>query len=237
VPPNPSGTNGIEFGSEEERDLVLALLSGGSSIDRVLEAGIDTMADKCWVQTHSGEAFYPARPDPSKIHLRDIAHSLSNLSRYCGHCNRFYSVAEHSVHVVQDVIHRRLGREASVWRLPKLEEDELQLFRSAFLHDAPEGYICDLTAPLKKMCRGYQIIEKRVEKAVESAFNLTFSLGCPQIVKSDIAVFLAEKEQIIGDEVEPWGVSGEPAENCEIHCWSPQMAQQMFLRAASCLGL
>lgn len=237
VPPSPSGSHSIEFGTKEERDMVLALLSGGDAINRVLEAEIDTVANRCWIQTRCGEAFYPANPDHSKIRLSDIAHSLSNLSRYCGHCEHFYSVAEHSVHVVQDAIRRKLGDDASIWNLPDISTDDLQLFRSSFLHDAPEGYICDLTAPLKKMCRGYKIIEKRVANAVERAFDLKYPLDHPEIVKSDISVFLAEKEQIIGDETEPWGVRGEPARNCVIHCWSPERAQDMFLQAAERLGL
>jgi hypothetical protein len=42
-------------------------------------------------------AFTPLAPNAADVYLFDIAHALSNLCRYGGHAQRFYSVAEHSV--------------------------------------------------------------------------------------------------------------------------------------------
>lgn len=230
----------LEFSSEEDRDEVLRALEDPQRwVSDYLTAAIDSRADKCWIQTYSKEAFFPANPDPDKIHIKDIAHSLSNLSRYCGHTNRFYSVAEHSLFVAHEMVKKLLGKGKDLWSIFDLHVPDvgLQMIRAAFLHDAPEAYIGDVTSPLKRMCPGYKIIEKRVELAVQKRFGLIHSLGIEEIVECDIAVFLAEKPQLMGDEVEPWGVSGEPADTGLLHCWAPQAAEEMFLRAATCLGL
>jgi hypothetical protein len=49
------------------------------------------------VETFSGLFVDTNNPDPSTILLKDIAHALSNTCRFGGHCDGFYSVAEHSV--------------------------------------------------------------------------------------------------------------------------------------------
>ena len=52
-----------------------------------------------WAQTFTGRQFFPLDPDPQDIDIVDIAHSLAMQCRYNGHTDRFYSVAEHCVHV------------------------------------------------------------------------------------------------------------------------------------------
>lgn len=52
-----------------------------------------------WMQTFTGRQFWPMDPRPEDLDILDIAHALSLLCRFGGHCQRFYSVAEHSVHV------------------------------------------------------------------------------------------------------------------------------------------
>ena len=49
------------------------------------------------IQTFKGNVFDPKTIYIDTIDIKDIAHALSNLCRYAGHCRDFYSVAEHSV--------------------------------------------------------------------------------------------------------------------------------------------
>jgi len=81
-----------------------------------------------WIETYTGKQFYPLDPYPEDIDVRDIAHALSNLCRFTGHCRAFYSVAEHSIYVSTHV--------------PKT------MALQALFHDAPEAYIADISGPL-----------------------------------------------------------------------------------------
>lgn len=44
------------------------------------------------VETYTGQYLDVQNPDPDKINLEDIAHALSNICRYGGHCKKFYCV-------------------------------------------------------------------------------------------------------------------------------------------------
>ena len=43
-----------------------------------------------WIQTYTGIQFWPLDPRPEEIEIRDIAHALSLLCRFNGHCRVFY---------------------------------------------------------------------------------------------------------------------------------------------------
>src|SRR5258708_302056 len=82
-----------------------------------------------WMQTYTGRAYWPADPRAEDVCIEDIAHALSLLCRYTGHCKRFYSVAEHSILISQVV------------------PPEYAFF--GLMHDAQEAYINDLARPIK----------------------------------------------------------------------------------------
>ena len=84
-----------------------------------------------WIQTYTGKKFYPLEPDASLIDIRDIAHALSLKVRYNGHCDKFYSVAQHSV-LMCDYISNTIYQ---MW---------------ALLHDAGEAYLADIPRPIKR---------------------------------------------------------------------------------------
>lgn len=162
-----------------------------------------------WIQMHSGIAFWPLDPRPDEVRIEDIAHSLSLLCRFGGHCRRFYSVAEHSVHVAS-----LLPPHLALWGL---------------LHDATEAYVVDLPSPLKRMLPGYREIERRVQDAIAAHFGLPPEI--PMIVKAaDQAMLLAEAQQIMAAPPMPWDESGSPAP-VRVRCWSPERAQAEFIIA------
>lgn len=82
-----------------------------------------------WIQTFTGKKFPLDKPDPALIDIEGIAHALSLLCRFNGHCTRFCSVAEHSVHVAREI--------------------DLDLAMEGLLHDAAEAYLGDVHSPLK----------------------------------------------------------------------------------------
>ena len=162
-----------------------------------------------WIQMHSGVAFWPLDPRADEVRIEDIAHSLSLLCRFGGHCRRFYSVAEHSVFVAQMV-----SPEAALWGL---------------LHDASEAYVVDLPRPLKRMLPGYSVIEKRVHLAIADHFGLPPEIP-PEVKAADEAMLLAEAHQLMTIPPMPWEERGEPAP-VALRCWSPERARAEFVIA------
>lgn len=161
-----------------------------------------------WMQTYTGIQFWPIDPRPEEIHLEDIAVALSRACRYAGHCERFYSVAEHSVLVSQVVP----------------PEDAL----AGLLHDATEAYLVDIPRPIKPFLVGYKEIENRLWTVIAERFGLSPDL--PESVKiADNTVLLAEQKQILKPPPAPWCVPGEPAD-VVIECWSPDEAEMAFVR-------
>ena len=61
------------------------------------------------ITTFTGEDFAPRCPDPDKLHLRDIAHALSLLTRANGHFAQFYSVGQHSLNCAREAGPRALS--------------------------------------------------------------------------------------------------------------------------------
>jgi hypothetical protein len=107
-----------------------------------------------FIGTFSGLQFWPLDPNPEKILVEDIAHALAHQCRFGGHASKFYSVAEHSVHVSQLCL-----PEHALWGL---------------LHDASEAYLVDLPRPLKLLPEfaAYREAERQLQRAVAARFGL-----------------------------------------------------------------
>ena len=108
-----------------------------------------------WLQTFTGKKIDLINPTREMVDIEDIAHSLSMICRYNGHCRDFYSVAEHSVMVEAMGSQIMLRREAErnsdrLSAPPKLTSEIVQQSLALLLHDAAEAYIGDLTTPLKR---------------------------------------------------------------------------------------
>ena len=165
-----------------------------------------------WMQTYTGAQFYPLAPASSPIRIDDIAAALSKLCRYGGHCIRFYSVAEHCVHVASAA------------------PDDLKL--AALLHDASEAYAVDIPRPLKASLPDYRAVERRIERAVAARFGLPDPL--PAAVKNlDERIIVDEREQNMTPADLPWRHSRATFEplGVTLRFWSPQEAAYQFLAA------
>lgn len=161
-----------------------------------------------WIQMFSGVAFWPLDPRADEVRLEDIAHSLSLLCRFGGHCSTFYSVAEHSVHVA-----RLCSPEAALWGL---------------LHDASEAYVVDLPKPLKRMLPDYSVIEDGVMLAIADHFGLNPVM--PEEVKRwDAAMLRCEADHLLGDPPMPWHEAGIQPAPVALNCWLPNRARLEFL--------
>jgi uncharacterized protein len=70
-----------------------------SSESRRIDVIAVTVAIGPTITLMSGTYFDFLDPAGSDFKIEDIAHGLSNICRYAGQCCRFYSVAEHCLHV------------------------------------------------------------------------------------------------------------------------------------------
>jgi uncharacterized protein len=119
--------------------------------------------------TASGIEFDIRRPKPGTILLEDIAHALSHKSRFGGHCNPFYTVAQHSCWVCD--LSGRAGAALDA---------ALGLF-----HDAAEAYMCDMAAPHKQLFPEYVRIELALLRRIYRAFGIDYS-GCSSDLKGPV---------------------------------------------------
>lgn len=162
-----------------------------------------------FMQTFTGRKFWPLDPKPDEIHIEDIAHALANQCRYGGHCERFYSVAEHSVLMARTFARR----DVALW---------------ALLHDAAEAYVADVPRPLKKHLAGYKDAEAKVMAAVCEKFGLAPEM--PLEVK-------AADEDILGDEIcqnmrpMDWHADYTNPLGVTLQFWEPERAEDEFLLA------
>jgi hypothetical protein len=164
-----------------------------------------------WSQTFTGRAFWPLDPRPEDVDIHDIAHALSNVCRFGGHCKRFYSVAQHSVHVHDLVI-----------------ETRPDLGFQALFHDAAEAYIGDMIRPLKEDMHDFRKAEKKIIQAILSKFGMS-DVGHDVIRDADNSLLLAEKRDLLEKEPYPWCDLGVEPYSTKINPWSPERAMALFL--------
>lgn len=166
-----------------------------------------------WCQTFQGVQFWPLGPRVQEIRIGDIAHALALKCRYNGHCDYFYSVAQHSVLVSQKV-----PAESALWGL---------------LHDASEAYLVDMPRPLKVLPEfgWYREMEALMQNTICKRFELP--LDEPASVKlSDGRWLMTEKRDIVGPPPAKWeapqGLPLDPYDD-EVVPWPWQQAEQTFL--------
>lgn len=176
-----------------------------------------------WMQTATGRKFYPADIRPADICIEDIAHALSNICRFGGHCKTFYSVAQHSVHVAEVVKER-----SNTWwtsQRPALHD----VLCYALLHDASEAYLGDCVTPLKAYLTDYKPVEERAMDAVVEKFNLPNTpLAYAATKQADRILLVTEARDLLGNPAWTKDYDVKPLSK-RIRPWSPALAKRKFL--------
>jgi hypothetical protein len=163
-----------------------------------------------WIQTVSGGRFDPINPRPEDVKIADIAHALSNICRFNGHCSEFYSVAQHSVLVCD-----ALPQEFKPWGL---------------LHDASEAYIADVSMPVKRSPEfgAYGVIEWRIMLAVCERFGLPWSEPAAVKAADNLVLATEARDLMPRREVAEWAWLPKPMPE-RIIPWTPAFARTEFL--------
>lgn len=166
--------------------------------------------DDNWIQTYSGIRFTPLNPQADAVTIQDMAHSLSMQCRFGGHCNEFYSVAQHCVLVsyICDYKDREWGT----------------------LHDGSETYTVDIPRPLKHspdFCF-YRQTERKNQDAICTKFGL--SLEEPESVKKADNILLATEVRDLMAPIHPDFELTEKPLPFKIVPLPPKEAKELFLK-------
>lgn len=177
------------------------------SLRRLLNGGEDHRIGD-WIQTYSGNAFYPLDPRADEVILEDVAHALSLKCRFGGHCRRFYSVAQHAV-LVSRLVPEECGLEA-------------------LHHDDSEYVLPDVPSPVKPYLWGFKAAELRVARAISEAFGLSDSMY-PVIKNADRRILVDEIKALMAPSKKGWKKQPEPF-GISIEPWTPEEAEQHYLK-------
>jgi uncharacterized protein len=147
------------------------------------------------IETYSGGFLDVSNPRVEDIALEDIAHALSNICRYGGHCKTFYSVAEHAVFVS-----KRLERQG--------EPRHVQL--AGLHHDDSEYALSDIPRPLKPLLgKAYERLTDRMDAAICKALGgppwlRPEDFHAPQIKAADTWALMVEARHLLPSEGRLW---------------------------------
>ncbi len=137
------------------------------------------------IRTFTGQYFSYVEMNPDTIKIEDIAHALSNIPRWMGHTNVFYSVAQHCC-----------------WCHDALIEPDEAFER--LMHDATEAYLGDCPSPLKSLLPSYKEIEHQLSIVIAKKFGYNYPYSV-QTKLTDKAALEFEWENIrMKDQIEYW---------------------------------
>lgn len=150
-----------------------------------------------WIVTADGFEANVLYPTPDMFEIERIAHSLSQINRFNGHAVRPYSVAEHSLLVLE--LAERMG---------------LDVFgqMAALLHDAHEAFVGDMSTPVKQcLGRSWSGFEDRIAHHLSLRFGFHTALvhASQEIKRADLIALAIERHHLL-PHVQPSGVPSTP---------------------------
>jgi 5'-nucleotidase len=142
---------------------------------------------KSAIRTFTGELFDFVNPESTPLSIESIAHSLSLICRFTGHCRVFYSVAEHAYRVSYVCPEKH-----AFWGL---------------MHDAGESCVQDLSRPLKHMkgMGAYRAHEKHVMNAICKQFGMD-STEPPEVKDADNILLVTEQRDLMNNSIPDFDV-------------------------------
>ena len=154
--------------------------------------------------------FYFCNSGPDIVYIEDIALALSNLCRFTGHLDEFYSVAQHCV--------------LASYLVPA------EFALEALLHDASEAYCNDIAAPLKALLPDYRGIEKWVEGLISQKFGTPETIS-PEVKQADLIMLATERRDLFIDDDTEWAILRgiQPTNEFTINPLLPRQARKLFM--------
>jgi hypothetical protein len=183
------------------------------------------------VETYTGRFVDTKRPHASTIVLEDIAHALGATCRYGGHCQRFYSVAEHAVFCSIRLERKGYG---------------IGLQLAALHHDDAEAYLGDIPRPMKSLLgQTYKSLTDRMDKVIGEALGLDpLMFHHPLVKDADNWALFVEARHLLpsqgkhwfeGDQgAATWGLENQPGRIITPDYWhgglEPDLAETLYIQ-------
>lgn len=200
-----------------------------------------------WIAVADGGELDLHQPRPGSLTVYAIGHSLAQLNRFTGHCARPYSVAEHSLLVVE-ILQREHG-------ITPATLGGVMLLIAGLTHDAHESVTGDLHTPGKRMVGpGWRQYEGFWERHVRSFFgtHASSTQHAALIKRADLQALATERRDLLPPTLRPWAclqgvqpvgwVSLTAAERCDMDWldwrdrWLDQWSALEAARLALCEG-
>jgi len=137
-----------------------------------------------WMQAYNSKIVHPFMPKPENFTLETVAHALSLKTRFNGHCNFFYSVAQHCV-----LVSEFCSPDNALWGL---------------LHELDEVFLPDIPRPIKREIPQWKKIAELHMRAGAEAFSLEYPFP-EEIHYVDAAALKAEMFDVMSAPPKPWG--------------------------------
>lgn len=170
---------------------------------------MNTTIRRPYVQHQSGNRLWLDNLEDNIYNIGDIAHSLSHQCRYAGHCDIFYSVAQHSVLCSQ--------------MAPK------EYALEALLHDIGESVCPDIPRPVKYFVKGIREFDEEISASMFKQFELKWPLS-KEVHEVDNRMLATEARQIMhNSNIDEWEIGELEPYNIPIISWKPEHAKTMFL--------
>ena len=176
-----------------------------------------------WIETFTGKRLSPLHLDEKLIDIVDIAHSLSLLCRFVGHCLTFYSVGEHSI-LLTEIVADNMGTSSAI-----STEYFNRTCLAALLDDAAEAYIGDISRPLKHspQFKFFRELEEQIKGKIVHKFHLS-GADWELVKKADNIALATEAKWNMADRGKGWNFT-YPALPLEIHRIANEDVEPMFL--------
>lgn len=180
------------------------------------------------MQTVTGVAFWPLDPEMNEVRIEDIAHGEALMCRFGGHTKQFYSVAQHSIHV--------MGHLLFATGMDERTKTETRML--GLLHDAAEAYLGEVIRPLKLLPEfaTYREAEAHLLNVILGALDVPSTMSRWLIVKDADNRMLATEARalMIWPPPLPWTRTPEPYQDVDLRTdlenpWTPETAERIFL--------
>jgi uncharacterized protein len=153
-----------------------------------------------FLQLADGAELNLMRPAPALMTPEVLGHALAQVNRFGGHAARPYSVAEHSLLVVDIMQHQ-------------LMIDDPHALLAGLLHDAHEAFCGDMPTPAKGVvdrlsdgAQAWSVYEHQFERALRSQYGIhtASKLWRNEIKQADMIALATEKRDLLPPGITPW---------------------------------